>query len=306
MSSFLAALQQQQEALKKRNQNTAGLQTTATVGEGESDSNKRPRHTAATTVTVSDDNVQHRSIPHSTPPSSYWLDVLTRMITKRAAQEEAERRSKMIRSRYEVMEDAGWATQECQGDKRVREIQKLLQSGFGLKRSEHQIMFQQFFLQACLPKIYGEEWPDHCLRVLEEFDLKQIDPEVMIITARRWGKSISVAMFVLSLLLSVPGIQIAIFSTGSRASTSLYDIMMGMLCHMPDAYSRVVKNTKEHLFIASQSLPKGVNMHSTAARKMWAMKDTSRLYAFPGGEKGKKTQNFNNSTDFRGVPPPAA
>lgn len=241
-----------------------------------------------TSSDVGESKKKHRMFEDAAtlPISDYWLQVMSRMLKKKEAQEASERKSRNIRSRAEVLRDTGWATQECQGDKRVRDIQEMLQKGFGYTRSEHQVMFHQFFLQACLPKIYGEEWPDHSQRVLEQFELKKIDSEVMIITARRWGKSMSVAMFVLALMLCVPGIQICIFSTGSRASGSLYDIMMSMLSRMPDAFARIVRNTKEHLFIASQTLPKSATTHSAAAKKLCAAKDTSKLYAFPDTVKG--------------------
>lgn len=59
--------------------------------------------------------------------------------------------------------------------------------------------------------IYGDEWDLSCERVLRELGIDKVRPEVMVQTPRRFGKTVSVAMFVLSLLLNVPGVRICQF-----------------------------------------------------------------------------------------------
>lgn len=215
-----------------------------------------------------------------------WSQLFGELIKKRGDEHDIQVRSKRIRLRREVIQDTGWEAEECVGDRRLRNIYKLLLVDLGIKPSPDQLLFLNSFIESCLPKIYGAEWPDHQVRVMDEFGLKKIEYETMIITARRYGKTWSVSMFVLAILLCVPGISICIFSTGSRASSGLYDILMNMLTSLPDAFERVVKNTKENLFIAATLLPKGSSMNSAAASKMKAAKDTSKLYAFPDTVKG--------------------
>jgi hypothetical protein len=164
----------------------------------------------------------------------------------------------------------------CSGDMRVQAILECLDS-FGLKRSEDQKLFHRNFLVACLPKIYGTEWDQHKRRVLEEFGMTTIDFEVMIITPRRWGKTVSVATFVTAVLLCVPGIEIGIFSTGSRASGSLMEKIISYLDHIPGSRERIVKSNQEDLFLALQSIG-GLSAKSDLAIRLRTAPGTSKLH----------------------------
>jgi hypothetical protein len=179
---------------------------------------------------------------------------------------------------------------ECAGDVCLRNIRYMLEKGFNIERSEHQIMFHAAFIEACLPKIYGDDWASQSSRVLKEFQIEHIRAEVLIMAMRRIGKSWAIAMFVLALLLFRPGIKVAIFSTGSRASSLLYEIMMTMLSERPEFFSRIVKNSTEHLFISAQPLPKGCSFNSPAAVRLRCAKDTAKLYAFPDGPGAGKSK----------------
>jgi hypothetical protein len=223
---------------------------------------------------------------HTTHICDGWIDMFRRVSDVLETEYNQQQESLTIRKRMDVATDNGWDIQECQGDQRLRRIRTMLESGLKIERSEDQILFHDAFIEASLPKIYGSDWNNHCIRVMEEFSIQKIRSEVMVITARRIGKTWSVAMFVLALLLNVAGIQIAIFSTGSRASGSLYDILMNMLSEIPDAFNRIVRNTREQLYIASHALPRGSSANSQAAKKICASKDTSKLNAYPDTVKG--------------------
>jgi hypothetical protein len=215
-----------------------------------------------------------------------WLGMFDRVSSLLERDHAAKMHSLTIRTRMEVANDVGWEAQECQGDLRLRNMQYLLERGLRIERSAEQVMFHGYFIEACLPLIYGEEWNNHSMRVLHEWSLNAVKSEVMVITMRRFGKTWCVAMFVLAMMLCVPGIKIAIFSTGSRASGSLYDIIMTMLTEVPGAFQRIVRNTKEQLFIAATELPKGCSPTSAAAVRMRADKHTSQLNAYPDTVKG--------------------
>lgn len=86
--------------------------------------------------------------------------------------------------------------ERCMGDMRLARIREVLNK-MGMTRSHQQRLFHNAFIIACLPKIYGKrDWAIHCERVLKEFGIDRIRYEVMIQTARRQGKSESIAMFV--------------------------------------------------------------------------------------------------------------
>ena len=65
--------------------------------------------------------------------------------------------------------------------------------------------------------------------------------EVTAITPRRWGKTWAVAMYVLALMLAVPGIRVCVFSTGKRASSSLMEIITQFMGMIPGLNERKVK-----------------------------------------------------------------
>lgn len=107
-------------------------------------------------------------------------------------------------------------------------------------------------------------------------------------TPRRFGKTWAVAMFVIATLIAVPGIKIAIFSTGTRASTSVLKQACAFLENLGNEYNRrVVKNNNEHLFIADTPLPPGVTARSDFAMRMQYSETTSKLYSYPGTVVGK-------------------
>lgn len=78
-------------------------------------------------------------------------------------------------------------------------------------------MFHDAFTKACLPIIYDKDWEYCSERVMKDLGITRIRAEVLIQTPRRFGKTVSVGMYVLALLINVPGIRICIFSTGKRA-----------------------------------------------------------------------------------------
>ena len=112
--------------------------------------------------------------------------------------------------------------------------------------SHTQVLFHKYFIQACLPKIYGEkDWNENSVRVMQAQNIKCIRYEVTAITPRRWGKTWAVAMYVLAVMLAVPGIRVCVFSTGKRASSSLMEIITQFMGMIPGLNDRKVKENQE-------------------------------------------------------------
>lgn len=103
--------------------------------------------------------------------------------------------AQVIRMRMTCSTDRLRDVRNCLGDQRMAAIQKTLYS-LGFTPSQYQALFFEKFTQACLPLIYGSDWSNVRDRVLRELRLDRIRPEVLIQTARRFGKTTSVAMFV--------------------------------------------------------------------------------------------------------------
>ena len=153
-------------------------------------------------------------------------------------------------------------------------------------RSDDQKRFHFWFMQSILPQIYGATWDANARRTLQKWNITRVRHEVTVITPRRFGKTWSVAMFVASVLVHVPGIQVAIFSTGKRASSSLMRLVLGFLGQVPGASRRVCKRTAEELNIALEPLSVGKGAGSSEAQEAQTRSSTSRLYSYPGSTRG--------------------
>jgi tRNA(Met) C34 N-acetyltransferase TmcA len=101
-------------------------------------------------------------------------------------------------------------------------------------------------------------------------------------TPRRFGKSTAVACFVAALLLERPGIRIAVFSPGSRASSGLMEIILSML-EFAGVLGRILKHNDEKLYLAANDFADGITRGSTAAKKLHSHPSTSKLLSFPSG-----------------------
>jgi hypothetical protein len=216
----------------------------------------------------------------------YSLDMLRMWMDQQIAKKAQERDRKRICLRVEISTDPKRDHKTTHGDVRLRRIRDML-NGFGLTRSVDQKVFHTHFINACLPVIFGSDYQENHVRIMQENNITDIHSECLVMTPRRFGKTTSVAMYVCALLLCVPGIVIAIFSTGKRASTSLTDLVRSFLTFIPGATERIVTMNQERLFIAATALPSGNGPHSQMAKEMSVDPTTSKLYSFPGESKGK-------------------
>ncbi len=202
--------------------------------------------------------------------------------------------TKFIRRRIHVSSDRMRNITRNQGDVRAANVLKRL-NNLGYVRSKDQMWFHQAFFQACLPKIYGKEWENSSMRVMESYGITDIRYEVMAMTPRRWGKTVSVAMFVAALLLDVPGLTIAVFSTGKRASGSLTELVKKMICNVKGGAARVVKASQEDLYIAAHA-PANGSINSAEAKALQTAVGTSKLKRYEKKKKKMKMNGFLTKT----------
>ena len=109
------------------------------------------------------------------------------------------------------------------GDERLANLRQALKrlDTLGYMRSNHQREFHEVFISACLPQLYGKDL-DRCLiRILEENDLDSIQSEVMVVTPRRWGKTMAVSLFLAAYLYTQPEADVCVYSIARRTSTML-------------------------------------------------------------------------------------
>ncbi len=117
----------------------------------------------------------------------------------------------------------------------------------GYKRSKGQYTFHKAFIGACLKKIYGEDIYRDLNRLLKEYDLEELRSDVIICTPRRFGKTMSVALFVAAYLLTQPNAEISIFSTGRRASRKILALIWQIIVKLAGTPSIVVVYNQEAL-----------------------------------------------------------
>jgi hypothetical protein len=126
-----------------------------------------------------------------------------------------------------ILENQHKAT--ASGDEVLGQIRKLLDYGFGIKRSPTQVEIHEVFIESCLPKIYQDVWGKNAPTILKQFNIKKLIQEVLCVMGRRKGKTYAAAMFTAACLLCIPGCSSIIFSTGERTSKLLMTVIVDLI-----------------------------------------------------------------------------
>ena len=134
------------------------------------------------------------------------------------------------------------------GRERLAVLRRTLDA-FGLVRSKNQREFHREMIKAVLPHIFKDDLDENLDDLLREYECEQFKSEVMIITPRRWGKTYSVAMFVVACAAAIGNLEQAIFSTGRRASKKLLDLIFKLLRKVPDLRNSVIVRNVETIWI---------------------------------------------------------
>lgn len=210
-----------------------------------------------------------------------WL-VLTKLLLHQELREEQQRQEdQRIFSKVDIALNPNHGRARCEGDRRLKALNEALDGYPGWKRSQAQRMFHTAFTNAILPQIYGDEWDVNEERVLREQSLREIQREVMIITPRRYGKTVAVAMWSAAVVATVPGAEIGIFSTGMRASMMLMQLTAKFLRMIKGATNRIVEESKLNLTMSQKPLPPGFGPQSTLAQEYRHSDECAKLHCYP-------------------------
>ena len=161
-----------------------------------------------------------------------------------------------------------WLTHST-GDERLANLRQALKrlDTLGWMRSNHQREFHEMFIAACLPQLYGKDL-DRCLmRILEENDLDAIHSEVMVVCPRRWGKTVSVALFLAAYLYTQPDADVCVYSIARRTSTMLVLKVYKMVVALAGGTHIIRRSNQETLEV--------VNMYGS----------TSKCNSYPAASK---------------------
>jgi len=134
------------------------------------------------------------------------------------------------------------------GRVRLATVQKTLDQ-FGLVRSKNQREFHREMIKSVLPLIFKDDLDENLDDLLREYECSELKSEVMIITPRRWGKTYSVAMFVVACAAGIENLEQAIFSTSRRASKKLLDLVFKLLRRIPSLRDSVIVRNVETIWI---------------------------------------------------------
>lgn len=123
-------------------------------------------------------------------------------------------------------------------------------------RSHHQVKFHDCFIRACLRIIYGPDYERMEPYLQQEMDVSEFRTEVMIVTPRRFGKTFSVAQFCAAFATSVLGKEVAIFSTGRRASKKILDLVIRFMKPIMRPTQKIILRNVEEVHLLDEETKK--------------------------------------------------
>ena len=154
------------------------------------------------------------------------------------------------RIRSGLANSAGCSINMSLGEQRLASIRNVLENQFKWKRSKTQKRFHESFLNACVRFLYSSDTnAQDYSTILEVNNWQDLRQQCLCMTPRRFGKTVSVGMYVTALALVVPCEQ-AIFSTGRRASSKLLELVNSLLLQVPGASERIVKSNQEMIWVS--------------------------------------------------------
>jgi hypothetical protein len=134
------------------------------------------------------------------------------------------------------------------GNKIVQNIRKLLDTSY---RSPAQVEMHEIMIKCCIRVIYGNETVDkYSEQICESNGWNDIRQEHIFIAFRRFGKTEGVVMFSVAAALSIPNVEISIFSTGARASGNDGGMIGKVKERLKKQYQiKPFRDNEEHIYI---------------------------------------------------------
>ena len=153
------------------------------------------------------------------------------------------------------------------GRQRYAQARKTLRS-YGLNGSAMQQLFWNHMFGACAQLLFKDDLEANRDDFMLELGLTRLQKQFMAITPRRFGKTYSVAMFVVAMASAVGGLEQAIFSTGRRASQKLLDLIYHFICKIPGMKERITKHNVETIEIQGPLGPSDIRKISSYPSKV--------------------------------------
>ena len=164
---------------------------------------------------------------------------------------ERARASRVLQTRFERIARRQGAKLERRGDRILAAMRDTFHNGLGgIVWGENQIRVFNAFVFSSLALIYGDEWATCKARVLDQWGEDRECPYTVVSMARRNGKTFSTSGVVVSMLICIPGVKIAIFSTCKRTSMMMMSAVVDML---EAAFAAGTHANRQHFTIVSKN-----------------------------------------------------
>ena len=134
-----------------------------------------------------------------------------------------------ITNHLNVLAAHGNSSITSKGWRRLTTIRKALDNFKPFQRTRMQKRFHNAFLQATAMHLFREDTDVDLARVMKLNKWQHLKQQCLCMTPRRFGKTMSVGMFCASYIYSVENCEVAIFSTGRRASSKLLELIHSYL-----------------------------------------------------------------------------
>lgn len=182
-------------------------------------------------------------------------------LMKHAAEQYAQRDAKAQQEAYQYMtndERVNGYFQHPLKPKKVisgRERESVLMEAldqFKFERSDLQRKFHDSMFLASLDHVYKEQLASEAISIKRRYKVSNIDKRgTAILGARRIGKSYSIASYIAAYMIAVEDSTQLVFSTGSRASELVLNLVYKFLLNYNDGEfsQNIIKKNKEDLWV---------------------------------------------------------
>jgi len=140
-------------------------------------------------------------------------------------------------------------TSVVNGKAQLAELMRLLDM-FGYERSDGQKKMHRSMVGCMLPRIFNNDSEAAMRMAMSEFSLASSSQQVMVVTPRRFGKTMALSMYVAALALAVSGVTIVIYSTCKRASSAVLTNITSMIRQIPGGSDRITTSNQEKVHVS--------------------------------------------------------
>lgn len=151
------------------------------------------------------------------------------------------------------------------GDARIMNINKYLNS---LYRSPQQKEFHRTFISSCLRIVYGDEFENNKHGIMKKYNFHSRKQQVILTAPRRFGKTFSVAFFCVAFAISIPGVEISIFSPAKRQSVALMGVIVDFLKKLDESNRVVIRNEEKLKLQSLNGEISRINAYPSAVRTL--------------------------------------